>query len=65
MIIETIIICITVIVVMGIIYKISDNIIKLKFPKMSDVYETKINELEQRIQKLEVRTVYERTKNQI
>ena len=63
MIIETIIICITVVMVFGIIYKISNNIIEIKFPKMSDVYEAKINELEQRIQKMEIRTAYERTKN--
>lgn len=46
------------------ISKIANTIILFKFPDLKNVYAVKIDDLEQRIQKLELKSVYERTKNQ-
>jgi hypothetical protein len=58
----------TVIIVVVILYilinKIAHTIILIKFPDLKNLYAIKIDELEQRVQKLELKTAYERAKNQ-
>lgn len=58
----------TVIIVVVILYilinKIAHAIILIKFPDLKNLYAIKIDELEQRVQKLELKTAYERAKNQ-
>ena len=56
----------TIIIVTSILYvlisKTVNSIILIKFPDLKNVYAVKIDDLEQRIQKLELKSVYERTK---
>lgn len=58
----------TIIIVTSILYvlisKTVNSIILIKFPDLKNLYAVKIDDLEQRIQKLELKLAYERTKNQ-